>query len=131
VPIDPPRSTIAAHAATAAPSDDPDNPAATPMPPRQQRTGVWSVGLRVAVGVLALSTLASVGAFGDVPPVSASRSCTGWTSKTVPPRTVRSGVSGHHHFRRGRAERTRAGQCGAVPGQDGLLDIRSLPMTMV
>jgi hypothetical protein len=48
------------------------------------------VALRVVAATLALSTLATLGALGSDPtPAAAGGSCTGWTSRIVPPRTIR------------------------------------------
>lgn len=63
-------------------ADEPTMPA--PSGARSRRTL-----LRLVVGAVALTTLTGLGNFGDAPPTVAAGSCTGWTSKSVPPRTIR------------------------------------------
>jgi hypothetical protein len=75
------------------------------VPPQAPGRGVRRVPattLRVTLAALALSTIASVGIVTEPAPVAAARSCTGWTSKVVPPSTIR-------------VLRTRSGRVQTVP----------------
>jgi hypothetical protein len=65
-------------------------PSSTPeRDPRPRRPLGRSTALRLVVGALALTTAGAIGAASEPPAAAAGRSCTGWTSKIVPPRTIR------------------------------------------